>query len=361
MKKPTKESSEWNRIHALNIQKRVDSKSDSSSKGHAGGIPTRGTITDWIVLPKAITLRNGNLRIALAPLFSGRDIKLLHLDFRDVESFYPCGTLYLYACLDEYQNNHGQRALKILRLPKAMLPKELMFKLGFLMLLGLSDAYPSTRSNVTKWGLHNGQTTDLESEFTIVEKLIQDEFGHHNIEYNSALYGAALEAVTNCRDHAYKGVSKDRDTNWWLIYGFTEKGFSLVVTDLGIPFSKTVPVSSIENIQQRIMNLQKFRPTIEDNQYIEIAVLSSIERSEALRNKKKPAKSKSSTGKKERGFGLSDISSLHNMPGATVRIYSNHGLFYRRCSKEALTINEKGLDLKFPIEGTTIIWTLPID
>lgn len=364
MKKSTRNSRNWNRIHSEGLFEREhrgkndgDQDDDDVHKAEAEARSKHYHKSNWIVLPKLITLRNDELREAMQPLFwKGKDLPF-HLDFKQVELFYPCGALYLYACIDQYLSQEPGNRVNAARLPSNILPKQIMQKLGLLDLLNIQETYPTERGNVVSWGLSKGKWVDLASEgITDMEKDFILGHKQRGKEYEPELYTAALEAVANSFEHAYKELLEPREINWWLIYGITEEGFSLVVTDLGASIPYTIPLSKLESIQKYLKELVGYTP---DHKFIEIAVNSSIERSQAILEQKVARPTRSATRLEHRGLGLNNISRFSQLPGANVRIYSRNGQYSRQHGLKDGDAESFAKDLKIPISGTTIIWTLP--
>ncbi|MFL9994325.1 hypothetical protein PQR34_28925 [Paraburkholderia sediminicola] len=209
-------------------------------------------------------------------------------------------------------------------------------QVGLLDMLRVECAVLPRDSDVVAWRHAYGTG----AEGCRFDDVLADYDGEITPALSSALYRGVSEAMTNVVNHAYvsprlDGLDMQMKSDWWMFSAEQDGKLSVVFCDLGAGISGTLP-SSRPDVWRRITLRQNFQ----DGRIIKYAVADSVSR----------------TKKGHRGKGLGQIVKvIEAVPGASVAVYSNRGI-YRRTALGEVKVHE----LDGSILGTLINWQIPL-
>ena len=221
-------------------------------------------------------------------------------------------------------------------------------QIGFFQLTKIKQRQLPIYPNVSCW--KHSQGTVAEGE--IAGKLLNHVDNELSPAAKRRLYRGAIEAISNCVDHAYPSARPDGldldDKRWWMFVGIMMGRLVVAVCDLGVGIPTTVPQKHSWDKIRVVLEKLKLKGTRDSEM---------IHASTYLRS--------SRTEQSHRGKGGKDIRDLLNhYPGARLTIYSNKGCFHDK-NTTLLTgqkykvgaLNEQ----KRSILGTIIEWSVPLE
>ncbi|AZR42985.1 hypothetical protein [Marinobacter salarius] len=283
----------------------------------------------------------------------------VRISFRDTTEITAAGGLLFIAELDRLITAYPGVKFSCIRPPikhdrtygnESYVTESVLNQIGFFKLTGLTEknlpAYPS----VSCWKHSQGH---------IAEGQIAGQLLNHVNEQLAAparkrLYRGAIEAISNCVEHAYPSLRRDglqiTDKRWWMFVGVMMGRLVVCVCDLGVGIPATVTQKNPKELVQTM--LEKLGVTgTRDSEWIYVATLIS----------------RSRTDQKHRGKGGKDIRELlEYYKGARLSIFSNKGCF-RDWNKAKSTSKAESIpfamtdEQKKSIHGTIIEWTVPLE
>ncbi len=269
------------------------------------------------------------------------------LDFRFTESFYPAGTILLFAEVD--------RVVSISALPKPITiidprlrrPREVLKQIGIHDITGdRCDIIPE-REDVVYWKATKGldQSGD---QMEMLERVAERVNKAHarQLELSGAWRGVS-EAVANSVEHAYRFPRSDgfaglERTRWWMFTQLRDGIFTMAVCDLGCGYRATIG------------------QTLPEKFVAEIASTLGWGNRDAIAIETAMAYGRTGTRRAERGKGSRDaISVLQKHGSGDLMILSNTGWVsysYLGGKEVSKVQQELGIDIR----GTIIWWKLPL-
>lgn len=278
--------------------------------------------------------------------------------FRDTRQITAAGGLLFIAELDRLVNAFPYVKFSCIRPPiqhdakygnESYLTESVLNHIGFFKLVGLPEKQLPSYPTVSCWKYSQGHV----AEGAIAGRLLDHVNEQLSAHDRKRLYRGAIEAISNCVEHAYPYPRPDglglNDRRWWMFVGVMMERLVVCVCDLGVGIPATVPKKHpIEKIREVLENLNM--KGTQDSEWIKVATM--IKRSR--------------TDLDHRGKGGKDIRELlQYYKGARLSIFSNKGCFRdwnreKRTSKEHVPfamIDEQ----KKSIQGTIIEWTVPLE
>ncbi|WP_417502236.1 hypothetical protein [Marinobacter sp.] len=280
----------------------------------------------------------------------------IRLCFQDTKQITAAGGLLFIAEIDRLCTHypavkvdctHPPRRLNGKFKNESYLIESVLNQIGFFKLIGKAERNVPSYPNVSCWRLSQGRV----AEGSIAGALINQVDGKLPPIAKQRLYRGAIEAISNCVDHAYPTMRPDglniSDDRWWMFVGISAGKLIVIVCDLGVGIPSTVPKNySKASVRAVLEFLNISKPT--DSGLIHASTYLS----------------KTRTKMKHRGKGGKDIRELlDHYAGAALVIYSNKGCFKdgnkmtRSGTKHAVALKD---EQKKSIKGTVIEWTIPV-
>lgn len=223
-------------------------------------------------------------------------------------------------------------------------------QIGFFALIKQKQRVLPSYANVTCWKYESG----LLAEGKIAASLIRNVEGRVPNSTTRAIYRGAIEAISNCVDHAYPARRDDGlqidDKRWWMFVGVFSGKLVVLVCDLGVGIPNTLPQKHSKGVLRQVLSKLGLQGTT-DGELIKAATYIKQTR----------------TGNQHRGKGGKDLRSLLDLyPGSRLSIFSNHGRFVEKSlqSRKTGKITPMGhirSDEKRSVRGTIIEWVLPLE
>lgn len=288
-----------------------------------------------IRIPKIITLSKPALRnkfLSAIKTIGTRDKlnKKIFVNFKETETLYPDGAIYLLHQIDKVRNKHNLSG----KVSDSPIVRAMLSKLGIHTILKLKTFKGSNIRIVNRWKILSGTTADLDEKYIEIENEISKIVPDRKSKF--VLQNAISEAISNVINHAYDENSKSYK-KWFLFFCVDEEksNCTIVVSDLGKTIPATIPVTF--NKDKFTLNLREIFFGKTDSELIEIATKMR----------------RTSTEEYHRGKGFNDIIQVESfLKGAKVLVVSRRGAW----SSEA-----GNMDFNSAIEGTTIGWEIPLD
>lgn len=287
MRKPTRKSRAWNRIHEYKLNKRKHRRTKTTrtrrARQHADGTvagapraahppgaqsPTlqfrhRGSGLSGtrvrILCPENLSLEH-NFDKVTELLSTIRDQsywskKKLYIDFRPIRQVTPSGALVLAAELDRVNHLKVGRPLKQIDAvrwdPNV---RRLLKEMGFFELLRTSSPTDEPIASDDRYiQFRSGERVDGE----VVDEMRRFDLDPHVIVPNNRLlFSAITEAMTNVRQHAYGDHRSYSPAPrfWWLSASFNTKKqeITVMIYDQGSGIPKTLTKNWGESLRQLI-------------------------------------------------------------------------------------------------------------
>lgn len=254
---------------------------------------------------------------------------LVRLDFRRTEVLSPCGMLLLLGHLETWLAEHPNQLSA--RYPSNDLVEQMLQSANVLQRLGLQPRKEITHTDVIRWHRFEGSQVDA----TPLETFMEDVRDVAGMKLQMALGDCVSEAMTNVKKHAYPASSQSQ--GWWMFATIDrEKGRVFVAMhDRGdsIPGTLLAKPELKDFLTLRTLGLYGT-----DRELIAAAVGG-----------------RTRTKLPYRGKGLPEMLDFTRLASENdLAIYSRRGYFAHR---QADGREHKG-NLRRPISGTLIIWTL---
>lgn len=230
-------------------------------------------------------------------------------------------------------------------------------QIGFFKLIGQANNRCAKIKSVSMWKQLSGDTADG----SLASSLLESLSSHVPQVSRRKIYRGAIEAIANCVEHAYPTPRKDglniQDSRWWMLVGIDDNDLNVLVCDLGVGISETLPEKHPQTLLDHIKNTFNIFGT-SDSEMIRMSTLIKQTRTQLY----------------NRGKGGKDFRSItKNFPAATLTIRSNKGVFYIRgaTSKPLRNISarrfvegtnrtESMLEHSKSIHGTILEWIVPL-
>lgn len=269
----------------------------------------------------------------------------IHLDFTSTTFISAAAMLSLLAEVDVItkKSPHKARAISFNH-PREPKMESILKQVGFYDLLKKDKRDTPEYDDVTFWKYTSGVC----SEPILAKSMIEEIKNELERKASRKLYRGFVEAMSNSVEHAYKydceHCEQDHTAKWWTFAGIRGSELVVVICDKGVGIPKTLPITQGASALSSLFRTLGFDPLkVKDSTFIKAA--SSLTRT--------------STGKSNRGKGLTDIKSVIDSIGAGVlSIFSNHGRYIYKGDKGA--VKEVMHDHKHSVSGTIIEWTIPL-
>lgn len=184
-------------------------------------------------------------------------------------------------------------------------------QIGFFKLIGQNSGKTTNQASVRRWQQLSGNTADG----SLANKLLDTLGASISQISKKRLYRGAIEAISNCVEHAYPEVRKDGlgldDKRWWMLVGMDDHIISIIVCDLGVGIPETLPRKNPESIVTKIYKTLNIKSQSDGEM---------IRASTYIRRTR--------TGLPNRGKGGKDFRSVVEVfPSAMLSIRSNRGCY----------------------------------
>lgn len=296
-----------------------------------------------ISLPKNIFLYEAGIRGQL--LSSLKKIqkisnpqKPILLDFKKVKKLDAVSTNYFVHML----HKHSDLPMTG-RVSNSNIVRSMFTKLNVHKTLGLPEYY-CKHQKVNKWLMARGTSSDLTSEYDVIEKALLEKFGENEDFY--VINEAIGEAVNNVIDHAYN--QNDIHREWLIFLAIENNECNVVISDLG----KTIPVSLPETVKDSIeAGIQNIFTVVQNFSVDEWKNIDDAKRIQLASLYRR-----TETKDKHRGKGFDNMMEVcKQVPEAQLYVYSRKGLWMMKHGKE-----DKMQSFKTSTKGTIIYWSIPI-
>lgn len=269
----------------------------------------------------------------------------IYLDFSSTTLISAAAMLSLLAEVDVItkKSPHGIKAISFNH-PKEPKIESVLKQVGFYDLLKKEKRETPEYDDVTFWKYTSGAC----SEPILAKSMIEEIKNELERKASRKLYRGFVEAMSNSVEHAYEYDSehceKDQTAKWWTFAGINGSDLVVVICDKGVGIPKTLPITQGATSLASLFRKLGFNPhKVKDSTFIKVA--SGL--------------TKTSTGKKNRGKGLTDIKSVIDSIGSgMLSIFSNQGRYIYKGDKGA--VKEIMHDHKHSVSGTIIEWTIPL-
>lgn len=278
--------------------------------------------------------------------------------FRDTKRITAAGGILFIAELDRLVKAFPAVKFSCIRPPvqhdakygnESYVTEGVLNQIGFFKLVRLAEKALPEYPTVSCW---------KHSQGSVAEGAIAGELLNHVNEQLSThdrkrLYRGAIEAISNCVDHAYPYPRPDglgiNDRRWWMFVGIMMERLVVCVCDLGVGIPATVPKKHPMEKVMAVLEKLNVKGT-RDSEWIQASTYLS----------------KSRTEQKHRGKGGKDIRELlQYYKGARLSIFSNKGCFKDWNSAKRISNDSVPLAMldeqKKSIQGTIIEWTVPLE
>ena len=270
----------------------------------------------------------------------------LHIDFKTIQTITPAASLLLAAELDRWNQLTPHRKLKAadahLWDPSV---RQLLKQMGFFELLGINEKTLKCEFPIENdKGQHFLPFYAGEDSGGGMAEILRDRIEQFagRLKDRYSLYDGLVEAMTNVAHHAYPGTHRLK--RWWISASLDVSSSKLTVLclDHGVGIPNTLPRTNKEVVRKLFSGL------------------GGIVKDDAKMIRAATELTRSSTGRKNRGYGLQrDITryvSKHDSAGR-LRIFSNAGMYIfekDRSGRESINL----MNHTHPIFGTFIEWTI---
>ena len=282
--------------------------------------------------------------IATAVLVNRAPVKL---DFRFTQTFYPAGTILLFAEVDRVvAMSDLPKPITIID-PRLRRPREVLKQIGIHEMTGdRCDVVPE-REDVVYWKATKGvdQSGERLAMLEVVAKKV-NQAHTRQLELSGAWRGVS-EAVANSVEHAYRfprpdGFAGLPKTRWWMFTQLRDSVFTMAVCDLGCGYRATI------------------NQTVPEKFIAEVAQAFGAGNRDAIAIHTAMEYGRSGTRQSERGRGSRDAFSVLQTHGAgELMILSNTGwMQYTFLGGKEYTKNQG--ELGIDIRGTIVWWKLPL-
>jgi hypothetical protein len=283
----------------------------------------------------------------------------MKLDFSETKKMFTEGTLYLLAELETLKVTNPDIQFSLIP-SKEIIVNQVLKQTGILELLGVSLNFEDMEfdETVKYWKYSSGHKVEMDS----AEDMLDDFDDLLSESSSTSIFNSITEAVTNCHHHAYleKRFINDpmKAKKWWIFSQEKDNKLSICVCDLGIGIPKSLLRNSENVAEDWFSSLKNFLKSHKEKYDRDSA---SIKAAIEIGNTR--------TNLVNRGKGLNQIinqiSTLCDHK-ASIAILSNKGSYIINrgmIEDRPLTgiVDGFSLPYKQSIDGTVILWEIPID
>ncbi len=351
------------RIQEIRMIQRIKKNKKNKKNCRTGEEQLRTIIT--LPMPPFITIFLNKNRTKLLKLtnklrdYYFRKNICMKLDFSKTKKMFTEGTLYLLAELETLKITNPD--IKFSLIPsKEVIVNQVLKQTGILELLGVSLNFEDMEfdETVKYWKYSSGHKVEMDS----AEDMLDDFDDLLSESSSTSIFNSITEAVTNCHHHAYleKRFINDpmKAKKWWIFSQEKDNKLSICVCDLGIGIPKSLLRNSENVAEDWFSSLKNFLKSHKEKYDRDSA---SIKAAIEIGNTR--------TNLVNRGKGLNQIinqiSTLCDHK-ASIAILSNKGSYIINrgmIEDRPLTgiVDGFSLPYKQSIDGTVILWEIPID
>ena len=264
------------------------------------------------------------------------------IDFTDTKKMIADGTLLFYATLDTLAKEIQPSKLIKCNYPKDKIVEQVLQHVGIFDILGKPHRGAVDHETVKHWCVAKGTKADGRK----IAPLLETYEGTMASPITSTrLYDGIIEAMTNCRQHAYPGEENnaygDRDTKWWMFSQERERRLMIAFCDLGVGIPKSLQSSKKWRGTLKFLSEDWGITKRSDDKLIKVAFELG----------------KSMTGEPNRGLGLQQLKDVLTAQGeGNLSIHSGYGYYHY----EPAQSSEKTENFRQRMPGTMITWIIPI-
>lgn len=268
------------------------------------------------------------------------------IDFKNTEKITAAAMLSFLAQVDVLIQTNKTNTSKPISFnhPQNEKIESILKQVGLYELVGKPIRDTKSYDDVTYWNYCSDSCSQPMIAKPMLEN-IANRLKNADGTASKKLYRGFVEAMSNSVEHAYKGsgtncTNSDTD-KWWTFAGIRDNKLAVVICDKGVGIPATLPkTQGVNALSKWFLDRGYHLHKLSDSKYIKAATELT----------------KTSTGQKHRGKGLSDILSVINSIGkGSLLIYSNKGELRYRCSGQSIQ------DYKYSVGGTIIEWTIPLN
>lgn len=351
------------RIQEIRMIQRIKKNKKNKKNCRTGEEQLRTIIT--LPMPPFITIFLNKNRTKLLKLtnklrdYYFRKNICMKLDFSKTKKMFTEGTLYLLAELETLKVTNPDIQFSLIP-SKEIIVNQVLKQTGILELLGVSLNFEDMEfdETVKYWKYSSGHKVEMDS----AEDMLDDFDDLLSESSSTSIFNSITEAVTNCHHHAYleKRFINDpmKAKKWWIFSQEKDNKLSICVCDLGIGIPKSLLRNSENVAEDWFSSLKNFLKSHKEKYDRDSA---SIKAAIEIGNTR--------TNLVNRGKGLNQIinqiSTLCDHK-ASIAILSNKGSYIINrgmIEDRPLTgiVDGFSLPYKQSIDGTVILWEIPID
>lgn len=351
------------RIQEIRTIQRIKKNKKNKKNCRTGEEQLRTIIT--LPMPPFITIFLNKNRTKLLKLtnklrdYYFRKNICMKLDFSKTKKMFTEGTLYLLAELETLKITNPDIQFSLIP-SKEVIVNQVLKQTGILELLGVSLNFEDMEfdETVKYWKYSSGHKVEMDS----AEDMLDDFDDLLSESSSTSIFNSITEAVTNCHHHAYleKRFINDpmKAKKWWIFSQEKDNKLSICVCDLGIGIPKSLLRNSENVAEDWFSSLKNFLKSHKEKYDRDSA---SIKAAIEIGNTR--------TNLVNRGKGLNQIinqiSTLCDHK-ASIAILSNKGSYIINrgmIEDRPLTgiVDGFSLPYKQSIDGTVILWEIPID
>lgn len=270
------------------------------------------------------------------------------LNFHDTESFYPAGTILLYAEINRIIGLSDLQKPVTIRDPFRRRPREVLKQIGIHAVTGDVCNVVPQRDDVVFWKSVQGRDQSGDTIGPILE-FVADQVNKEQAQQVelSGIWPGVSEAVINSVEHAYiaprnDGFDQYDETKWWMFTQIRKRTFSAAVCDLGCGYRMSINHTIPEVFRAKFNQI--FLGENLDSQAIKIAMEYG----------------RTSTNLSNRGKGSRDALSVltkHGI-GQLFIMSKTGGVKFNLPSGGKLEV--ENYDIGIDIKGTIVWWNLPL-
>jgi hypothetical protein len=271
------------------------------------------------------------------------------IDFSMTTTMMSCGTLLFLAEVQRIVTVGRAKKRRLIKCSRITDQKvaQVLHQIGFFDAIGRMSKISPTAKDVIHWRAVAGTGADGEKANGLIEEL-RDRLPP---SLSSPMYAGLVEAMTNCRQHAYLRNRRDGlgivgNGEWWLFAKEEENELSVVICDLGIGIPNSLPLTQESDlIREAVARLGRtLGLAFTDSDLVQAAIELG----------------RSRTRDRHRGKGLRDVLDVITKAGVGhLRIYSNRGCYTYRVRDNVAENHHR--NYRHSILGTVIQWAVPIN
>lgn len=283
-----------------------------------------------------------------------RRLTVLHdtrvtIDFDETTRMESAGTLLFLSEVHRILAIGRDRKRRLIKCRRMSNPKvaQVLHQIGFFGAIGRKSKIQPTESDVIHWRVVVAGTG---TEGQKASELIESFRDRLPPSLSSPMYAGLVEAMTNCRQHAYlhkrrDGLGLQGKGEWWLFAQERDGLLNVVICDLGIGIPSSLPLTQDQSLIADLLAKAGLAITVGYTDADLVHAATEVGRSR--------------TRNPHRGKGLKDVVDVINTAGSGhLVIHSNRGRYSYYIKDGTPTRARK--NYRHSILGTVIQWAVPI-